>query len=865
MNIVWTLTKYPYLTSPHNLPDNYRAVKGVLMSTMRRLSRDPKWKEIYTSQIKEMVNRNAARKLSKREICCWKGPVWYIAHQIAPNPGSKTTPCRLVWNSSQPVDGVSLNSILAKGPDVLNPIRCVLLRFREHPFAFIGDVSKMYNSVFLEEQEVHLHRFLWIDESTQEIETYAILRVNIGDRPAACLAMLATRLTAQFPEFSSMTAPVDTIINSMYVDDILDSCYSPEEVKELQSNVEQILQRGGFKIKIWLTSGVKPQEKAATITLANALKGNEFTDLGLGYHVEQDLLYVRSSVNFSRKLQKMHTGPDLSEAEIEPNLPLVLTKRIVLSQLMGIFDPCGLTSPFKMKGAILFRKTWQQTLGKDGKFADWDFPISHDLRLEWLRFFKEATRIPHVRFPRSLRMPDCCNPYLITFSDGSDEAFGAAAYVRWEAKEGVIIRLIEAKSKLCPLNLKGDTVKSEVCGAVFAARLSLFLEQKSRLNFTKKFHFLDSKTVLGAISKESYGFSTFFANRVGEIRSSSSADDWFWIPSEDNPADLLTRGTPPDQLDMGSFWQSGPEWLLRMESDWPISIKITEEDEFQVMKLQRKAFSKAATRSKARTDYESCATQNLSTDSLQCSSFNKIQLQNLEKCLHIEDHSSFTKLVLSTAALQVLGHAWTKEHHSRPIHVNSRSRLVLSLTPEQLNKAKILLFRICQLHLDKHSSLERLVSFQDENSGLLLTSGRLASDFDPGFKVPILPPVHLAKLLALECHQRGHSGVDATMVKLRSQAWVIRGRRIVKDIIYKCVICRKLKKESLCQIMSDIPDFRVLPNPPFSFCTVDFFGPMLVRGEVNKRTRGKVWGCVFACLSTRAVHVDIARWLPVGS
>ena len=156
------------------------------------------------------------------------------------------------------------------------------------------------------------------------------------------------------------------------------------------------------------------------------------------------------------------------------------------------------------------------------------------------------------------------------------------------------------------------------------------------------------------------------------------------------------------------------------------------------------------------------------------------------------------------------------------------------MTPEQLKKAKILLFRICQLHLDKHSSLERLVSFQDENSGLLLTSGRLASDIDPGFKVPTLPPVHLAKLLALECHQRGHSGVDATMVKLRSQAWVIRGRRIVKDIIYKCVICRKLKKESLCQIMSDIPDFRVLPNPPFSFCTVDFFGPMLVRGEVNK-------------------------------
>ena len=58
--------------------------------------------------------------------------------------------------------------------------------------------------------------------------------------------------------------------------------------------------------------------------------------------------------------------------------------------------------------------------------------------------------------------------------------------------------------------------------------------------------------------------------------------------------------------------------------------------------------------------------------------------------------------------------------------------------------------------------------------------------------------------------------------------------------------------------MSDIPDFRVLPNPQFSFCTVNFFGPMLVLGEVNKRTRRKVWGCVFACLSTRAAHFDIA-------
>ena len=71
--------------------------------------------------------------------------------------------------------------------------------------------------------------------------------------------------------------------------------------------------------------------------------------------------------------------------------------------------------------------------------------------------------------------------------------------------------------------------------------------------------------------------------------------------------------------------------------------------------------------------------------------------------------------------------------------------------------------------------------------------------------------------------------------------------------------CRKQRKAHLNQVMTDLPAFRAQPNLPFAFCTVDFFGPIMVREEVNERTRGKVWGCVYACLSTRAVHVDIAR------
>lgn len=84
-----------------------------------------------------MVKRNAAVKLTKEVLDKWTGPVWYVSHLVAPNPHSVTTPVRLVWNSSQKFKGLSMNDLLLKGPDVLNSIRAVLLRFRT---GVLGDI-----------------------------------------------------------------------------------------------------------------------------------------------------------------------------------------------------------------------------------------------------------------------------------------------------------------------------------------------------------------------------------------------------------------------------------------------------------------------------------------------------------------------------------------------------------------------------------------------------------------------------------------------------------------------------------------------------------------------------------------------------
>ena len=175
----------------------------------------------------------------------------------------------------------------------------------------------------------------------------------------------------------------------------------------------------------------------------------------------------------------MYTGPDLNKSEISQNVPNPLTKRIVMSQLMAVFDSCGLVAPF--------RRTWQRSEIR-GNNTDWDASIPDDLVPKWVHFVKEVTKISEVYFPRCLKIDQCANPVLITFCDG------AMVYVRWEGEYEAV---------------KGETVRSEMCGAVFAARLSKFVKENYRYQFTKFYHFIDSMTVLGAINKESYGFSTF--------------------------------------------------------------------------------------------------------------------------------------------------------------------------------------------------------------------------------------------------------------------------------------------------------------------------------------------------------------------
>ncbi|KAK5882653.1 hypothetical protein CesoFtcFv8_021215 [Champsocephalus esox] len=141
--------------------------------------------------------------------------------------------------------------------------------------------------------------------------------------------------------------------------------------------------------------------------------------------------------------------------------------------------------------------------------------------------FEEYVQLGQVTFTRAITPPSVIEkPWAITFSDGSEHAYGAVMYRRWNTDQGPFVTLVESKVKLTPLDHKGDAVKAEICGAVFASRLKTYFEQHSKIQVGKWFHVIDSQTVLGAIQRESYGYQTFFANIIGEIQDTTAIQDW---------------------------------------------------------------------------------------------------------------------------------------------------------------------------------------------------------------------------------------------------------------------------------------------------------------------------------------------------
>lgn len=163
--------------------------------------------------------------------------------------------------------------------------------------------------------------------------------------------------------------------------------------------------------------------------------------------------------------------------------------------------------------------------------------------------------------------------------------------------------------------------------------------------------------------------------------------------------------------------------------------------------------------------------------------------------------------------------------------------------------------------ISSRSSLLKLHPFLDIN-GLLRVGGRLCnSELDIATKNPIIlsKSSRITTLILEDLHERNlHPGVSALFVIARQTYWIIGARNLIRKLTFKCLKCFRQRQTITEQLMADLPKIRVRQAFPFENSGCDYAGPLLLKqfaGRNPKRSKGYI--CLFVCLVTSAIHIEL--------
>ena len=135
------------------LPNNRPLAEKRLTNLERSLDKDSERAKAYYDTVDTYIAEGYARKLSPTEIAA-KEPknTWYLPHYAVTN-SNKPGKVRIVFDAAASYKGTSLNDQLVTGPDLLNSLVGVIMRFRLHAVALIADIEAMFFQVRVIEKD----------------------------------------------------------------------------------------------------------------------------------------------------------------------------------------------------------------------------------------------------------------------------------------------------------------------------------------------------------------------------------------------------------------------------------------------------------------------------------------------------------------------------------------------------------------------------------------------------------------------------------------------------------------------------------------------------------------------------------------
>lgn len=809
------------------LPNNFKSAYSRLLLIEKRMKRDPVFAQNYENNLMAYIKKGYARLLSKEELRDYKGRYWYLPHFVIFNP-NKPNKFRIVSDAAAIFEGVSLNSLLMKGPDLNQPLLKLLFNFRIGKFGVCGDIKEMFNQIKIRKEDQHCQRFLWRHgDSKKPLETFIMTSMLFGTACSPCSAQYVKNKNAK-EHMETHREAAEAILDQHYVDDFIMSFESEEEAVRITNSVREVHTQGGFLLTKFVSNSNAILEKLSESIPQDEINMNKTHDepekvLGLFWNRQKDMF------TFKSKLNKIPF--DVLEEIRKP------TKREILKVIMSVYDPFGFLQFFTITCKILLQEIWKDHVKWDERISDKHFEI-------WKTWQKHLKNIDSIEIPRSYFSNVFKEAQLHVFTDASTKAYCAVAYLRINNNGKYHTSLVFSKSKVTPLNKITTIPRLELQAAVLGCKVRKIVQDNLKVTIINTTFWCDSQVTLHWISSSYQKFKLFVSNRIKYIQENSDKTEWRYINTKFNVADYATKMRELNKAPSSNhLWIVGPEFLRKPEKDWEIENN---------PKLQ------------------------LNKDSLELrnsnnATVNLIELQ--ENFIKFENHSSYQKLK------KLFGWVLRAKNNflARLSNRNTERTVTSYLQFHEWNESELFLCKQAQIEyfleeieslrrngkVEKTSALRKLCPYMDD-MGVLRVYGRLdwVETMSYSRRRPIILPKNhpLTLLIIKEYHETfKHQNKKLVIEQIRARFWVISIKTQLNKIIRKCNHCKIANLSYEPPLMSPLPSDRTTAYVrPFSYSGIDYCGPYSVK---IKKSVVKRWIVIFNCLTTRAIHLEIVHSL----
>ena len=722
-----------------------------------------------------------------------------------------TTKIRPVFNCSLKTGGrPSLNEASYAGINLMADMLELLMLFRTNKHVLLGDLRKAFLMIKLKSLK-DKNRFCFFMKNGDKLICFRYTTIIFGFNASP---FILNYVIKHFADTFPNDACTEMLKSCFFVDNLVKTSNSIDHLTDLYKTSASRLALGNFDLRSCNTNHETLKDLMSQDGRLVDHQCEFDKVLGYKYSPSRDVMKL-SNCNLDEKAN---------------------TKRAILSQTSSIFDPLSFVSPVSIRGKTLISSLW----GKKPSKNHWDELVSEEAQKTWTTLSKDLSRLSSLEFQRySLSQDDPAN--LFIFCDASKRAYGYVAYAVQNGQS----RFLFSKPKVAPLSQK-SLPTLELLG-VFVAFKGLYsiLRNLSHIEFNNVYIAVDAQVVLSWLLSDTVKTKNLFAkNRIKDIhKMMKDLQDKYkmpihfkYVPTDENPADLLTRGLSFDMfVQKLDFWLHGPDWIRSSEVCWPSS-------DLQCLSSLSKSIVMHTTISNARNS------------------------KKIEPIVPFDRYNKFSKLVGVTST-------WINASVKLK-YLKNNSMLNLWGTADPYDAAKVHLLQVMQyqsfsdeidfLKDPRNKKVPDLVNnlglFLDK-VGLIRADGRIGKSkyFDIGVLHPILLAKDhiLTKLIIDDCHCRvKHLGIQSTLQNVRlSGFWLTKPLQSVKNVISHCVVCKKFNSLSFrYPKVTNLPKHRVNLIRPYLHTGVDYTGHIFVKDGNEER---KMYMLIFTCLNIRANHIEL--------